>query len=230
MIIYIGLDDTDNSQSRGTGQLARNIASNLGLFGTVVGVTRHQLLVDERVPCTSHNSSAAISLDAYPSIELVELFDFVHTLMLADFQEGSDPGLCIAKHRDAVNVISFGKLVQTLLVTREEALKQANQKSIILEGLGGTNDGVIGALASVGLASSGFDGRYLLVGNIREIFGLQPINKILQMGICAVLTLDNKPVTEGYILSDKLRPARRNFKPIQYVTWAGEWWEPVKIN
>lgn len=61
----IGLDDTDNLESRGTGFRARQMAEHLesskcGLIAT--GITRHQLLVDPRIPYTSHNSSACISV------------------------------------------------------------------------------------------------------------------------------------------------------------------------
>ena len=63
MNIYIGMDDTDNLESRGTGHLARTIAQELAAEYQLLGVTRHQLLVDERVPYTSHNSSAVIELE-----------------------------------------------------------------------------------------------------------------------------------------------------------------------
>mgnify|MGYP000273024857 CR=1 FL=1 len=58
-MLFIGLDDTDNLESRGTGHLARQIAATLSADYSVLGVTRHQLLLDPRVPCTKNNSSAA---------------------------------------------------------------------------------------------------------------------------------------------------------------------------
>jgi len=61
-MLFIGLDDTDTLESRGTGRLARRIAAALAADYSVLGVTRHQLLVDPRVPCTRNNSSAAIAL------------------------------------------------------------------------------------------------------------------------------------------------------------------------
>jgi hypothetical protein len=51
-MLFIGLDDTDNLESRGTGYLARRIAAVLAADYALLGVTRHQLLVDPRVPCT----------------------------------------------------------------------------------------------------------------------------------------------------------------------------------
>ena len=66
----IGLDDTDNLESRGTGFKARQMAEHLersqtGLIAT--SITRHQLLVDPRIPYTSHNSSACISVVFEPN-------------------------------------------------------------------------------------------------------------------------------------------------------------------
>ena len=58
----VGLDDTDVLESRGTGHLARQIAAALATEYQVLGVTRHQLLLDPRVPCTRNNSCAAIVL------------------------------------------------------------------------------------------------------------------------------------------------------------------------
>ena len=72
-MIYIGLDDTDVLESRGTGHLAREIARSLKADYDVQGVTRHQLLVDPRVPCTKNNSCAAIHLNGASSPDLAPL-------------------------------------------------------------------------------------------------------------------------------------------------------------
>jgi hypothetical protein len=60
MKLLIGIDDTDNLESRGTGYCVRQLANWLSEKNLVVplGITRHQLLVDPRIPYTSHNSSA----------------------------------------------------------------------------------------------------------------------------------------------------------------------------
>ena len=63
-MIYIALDDTDMLDTRGTGHLAREIAAQLAETYPLIGVTRHQLSSDPRVPCTHKNSSAVIHLDA----------------------------------------------------------------------------------------------------------------------------------------------------------------------
>src|SRR3972149_7716381 len=97
MRLLIGIDDTDNIDSRGTGFKARRLgellsAHNLAAFD---GITRHQLLVDPRIRYTSHNSAACLSArltsDNHEGIR-----EFCRRFVLAASAEGSDAGLCIA--------------------------------------------------------------------------------------------------------------------------------------
>lgn len=229
MTLFIGLDDTDTLESRGTGHLARQIAAALAGDYVIAGVTRHQLLVDRRVPCTKNNSCATITLDTNGDLDAEAVLDRVMNLMLGDFQPGSDPGLCVA-HEVPQAVIDFGRRTQRQLVTQEEARALATDHGVALRGLGGDEDGVIGALAAVGLAATGDDGRYVLVGRSRELSGLQPVAALLAAGITAVQTPDGMPVTDGLVLVDKLRPARRRSRPIAVVEWAGEHWLPLKLD
>jgi tRNA(Ile2) C34 agmatinyltransferase TiaS len=237
-MIYIGLDDTDVLESRGTGHLAREIAAALQTDYPLLGVTRHQLLVDPRVPCTKNNSCAAIHLavaadgagdDDAGDGALDALFDRVRALMLADFQPGSDPGLCVALAPPPA-ITEYGRRAQREIVTQDEARALAAEHDVALAGLGGDEDGVIGALSAVGLAASGSDGRYVLVGRSRQMDGLQPVSAILAAGIDAVQTLDGQPVTEGLVQTDKLRPARRSRRPILVVEWDGTCWQPLKLD
>jgi tRNA(Ile2) C34 agmatinyltransferase TiaS len=228
-MFFIGLDDTDTLESRGTGHLARQIAAALAADYSVLGVTRHQLLLDPRVPCTKNNSSAAILLNADGDLDPLMLLDRVQTLMLDDYLPGSDPGLCVA-HTVPAAVTEFGRQVQHQLVTQYKARALATAHGIPLLGLGGTEDGIIGALAAVGLAASGEDGRYVLVGRSRELSGLQPVSALLAAGIPAVQTTEGQPVTSGLVQTDKLRPARRSGRPIAVVEWAGDHWQPLKLD
>jgi tRNA(Ile2) C34 agmatinyltransferase TiaS len=228
-MFFIGLDDTDNLESRGTGHLARQIATMLATEYVVLGVTRHQLLVDARVPCTKNNSCAAITLDGDDNLDPTVLLDRVRALMLDDYQPGSDPGLCIAQVVPPA-IAEFGRRTQRQLVTQWEARQLAAEHSIALVGLGGDEDGIIGALAAVGLAATGEDGRYVQVGRSRQLTGLQPIAAILEAGISAVQTADGQPVGDGLVLTDKLRPARRGNRPIAVVEWAGDHWLPLKLD
>lgn len=228
-MIIIGLDDTDNLESRGTGHLARQIASELALDFPVMGVTRHQLLVDQRVPCTKNNSCAAIALAADGEVDLNGLFGRVREIMLSEFQPGSDPGLCVASAVPAA-ITDFGFQVKRKLVEQQQARQLAAENGMLLQGLGGTQDGVIGALAAVGLAACGEDGRYIYVGHVRDLSGLQSVQTVIEAGVTAVRTLDGTPVTQGMLLVDKLRPARRGGQPVAVVNWDGDHWQPVKLD
>ena len=229
-LIYIGMDDTDVQDSRGTGRLARDLAAFLMKDFTLLGVTRHQLLVDPRVPYTSHNSSAALCLQDGRQTDLPALFERVKAFMLADFIAGSDPGLCVASAPVAAGLRGFGLRAKSELVHQSEARSLAAAGQVLLEGLGGTQDGVIGALAAVGLAAGGEDGRYLLVGSTRDLAGLQPVSALLAAGIAAVMTLDGLPVRDGLVLAEKMRPARRGSQPVLYVEWDQEAWRPLKLD
>jgi tRNA(Ile2) C34 agmatinyltransferase TiaS len=228
-MFFIGLDDTDNLESRGTGHLAREIAAALAAEHPMLGVTRHQLLVDPRVPCTRNNSCATIALETNGEVDPQALLEQVQRWVLDDFQAGSDPGLCVARTVPAA-VMEFGCRAQRELVSQAEARALARAHGIPLVGLGGDEDGVIGALAAVGLAASGEDGRYVLVGRSRELIGLQPISALLEAGITTVETVDGQPVLDGLVQTDKLRPARRGGRPIAVVEWDGDHWLPLKLD
>ncbi len=228
-MIYIGIDDTDTLQSRGTGALARQIACDLAQDYTVMGVLRHQLLHDRRVPCTKNNSSKAILLAGHGSDDLTALAARVRGLMLADFQAGSDPGLCVTAAVPG-EIMAFGRRAQTELLTQDEARALASAHGIYLEGLGGDEMGVIGALAAVGLTAGGEAGRYIQVGRCRELTGLQPVAAVLASGIDAIETQAGETVTEGLVQTDGLRPARRGGRVIAVVERRDDVWQPIKLD
>ena len=198
-MIYIGIDDTDTLESRGTGRLARNIAAALSNKHQIFGVTRHQLFVHPDIPFTSHNSCAVIHAEAPPTA-MEEIFCTTKKLMLEDFIEGSDPGLAIATTSQITPAaVAFGLDAKTIIVTQERAREVAKNSQIHFEGLGGTEGGVIGAIAGVGLASLKNDGRFLLKGKNRELSGVRSISEIINAGIDEVLTLQGKTVKEGKV-------------------------------
>jgi hypothetical protein len=194
----------------------------------VLGVTRHQLLEDPHVPCTKRNSCAAIHLD-HDEVDELALVSRIREIMTSDFQPGSDPGLCVTSHVSNA-IIAFGRFTQVQLVTQQSARTLAADHNIQLLGLGGDEDGVIGALAAVGLAAQGDDGRYVQVGSIRDLAGLQPVPAIIAAGVTAVRTLDGCSVNQGLVLADKLRPARRGCEPVALVEWDADHWMPLKLN
>jgi hypothetical protein len=193
-MIYVGIDDTDTLESRGTGRLAREIATALSTRHEIFGVTRHQLFVHPDVPFTSHNSCAVIHVKA-PVTATEDIFCTTKKMMQADFIEGSDPGLAVAfDSQIKAAAVAFGLDAKTIIVTQERAREVAGNSEIRFEGLGGTEGGVIGAIAGVGLASLKNDGRFLLKGKNRELTGVHSVEEIIEAGIDQVLTLQGKTV------------------------------------
>jgi hypothetical protein len=183
----------------------------------VRGITRHQLLVDPRVPYTSHNSSATLHLLEDGNVDLAALADEVQALMLADFQDGSDPGLCVAR-TVVPEMAEFGRRAKTEVVHQSEARDVAQRYGSVLRGLGGTQDGVIGALAGVGLAATGEDGRFIFIGTMRELDGVQTVQTILDSGISEVRSMEGQTLKDGLIdTRGRLRPACREGRPILFV-------------
>jgi hypothetical protein len=131
-------------------------------------------------------------------------------------------------------MIDFGRRAKTDLVHQAEARAIAARQGCILRGLGGTEDGVIGALAAVGLAVTGEDGRFLVFGKSRELQGVQTVQAILDCGISAVRVLDGQLLTEGLVETEgKLRPAFRGSQAVLFVKRQEDnpaLWFPVKLD
>ncbi len=196
-MIYVGIDDTDTLESRGTGRLARTIATTLSNKYEIFGVTRHQLFVHPTIPFTSHNSCAVIHVEAPEnSANMEDIFCKTKEMILDDFIEGSDPGLATASDNQIKSAaVAFGFDAKTIVVTQERAREVAANSGIRFEGLGGTEGGIIGAIAGISLASLKNDGRFLLKGKNRELSGVRSVEEIVDAGIDQVLTLQGKTVT-----------------------------------
>jgi len=186
----VGIDDTDNLDSRGTGHRARQLGDLLTAAGiSTLGITRHQLLVDPRIPYTSHNSSAC--LDVACGLEREgDLVELCREFLLRESAPGSDAGLCVARWEQAgQNVLAFGQRAKIDVLVAGEAETLARASSIHLEGLTGTRIGVIGALAGVGLRAGGNDGRFLWLPGLRELRGVfQAAALARQLGLDGIET------------------------------------------
>src|SRR5215510_8515488 len=141
MKYLLGIDDTDNLESRGTGHRVRELAEWLiaNCVAEPQGITRHQLLVDARIPYTSHNSSACIVLEAaYENA----VWDVSCQFLKLTSAVGSDAGLCMAKW-DSIDedVISFGQRAKLEVLTMLEGQQTASKSGIRCEGLTGTGGG-----------------------------------------------------------------------------------------
>ena len=219
----IGLDDTDNLESRGTGFKARQMAEHLersqtGLIAT--SITRHQLLVDPRIPYTSHNSSACISVVFEPN-QLNDVIAISTDFLIRESAEGSDAGHCIAAWEQVSEAIqAFGCKAKVDVLTMQEAQVLAEDHRIHLAGLTGTGGGVIGSLSAVGLHSAGHDGRFLWLPGLRELDGIYPVEKLQQLlPECVIQTESGLKVDKNdrIDVGDWVRPIFQNGHPVLLV-------------
>jgi tRNA(Ile2) C34 agmatinyltransferase TiaS len=215
--LLIGIDDTDNLESRGTGFRARELGRLIrerGL-GELKAITRHQLFVSPEIPYTTHNSSACLEIRSQPE-RIDALAGFCGEYLQAESAAGSDAGLCVALPAalDAT-VRDWGLRAKTEVLTQAEARALAGQRDIFLQGYTGTHGGIIGALAAVGLQSGGHDGRYLWLRGIRDrVAGRYPLSRLLaETGIEAFRSVDGAEVTD---LEQKVE-----------IT---EWFRPVRLD
>jgi hypothetical protein len=109
-------------------------------------------------------------------------------------------------------------------VSKDEARRLAARCGVYLEGLGGTEDGVIGALAAVGLAAAGDDGRVVQIGSWPdELDGPQEVATLATRGV-EVRCLDTgTPVSRGVVdVGKHLRPSYRNHRIVLFARRAAE--------
>lgn len=161
--LLISIDDTDNHDSPGTGELAAEIADRIRArgWGQTGIVTRHQLFVHPDIPYTSHNSAMCFSA-ALNGDYRADLIEMAGAYLASTSAPGSDPGLCVVdvdRLSDPAALIEFGLRAKCEVLSMLTARSLAEVLDVHLSEHGGSGDGVIGALAGAGLRLSGRDGR-----------------------------------------------------------------------
>lgn len=205
--VLIGIDDTDSlGFHMGTGKLARLLADELCLQFrglSAFGVVRHQLLVDSRIPFTSHNSPACVIIEidsrtAFPGVSSLAgaCMAFVRRHACAT----AAPGLCVSgPERVPDSVVEFGRSAGGQVLTKQEATAAARHAGVLLREVAGNGNGVIGALAAVGLTTGGDAGRFLeFRGALRSLpdpVGADALRD-LGMGLCC-MERNADPVPDG---------------------------------
>jgi hypothetical protein len=222
-MIYVGLDDTDTLDHPGTNQLARHLARSVERDFHAAMIVRHQLLEDPRVPCTKRNGCASILFEPRSGASAIDLVGLLRPMILEWCPAGSDPGLCVAAQAPP-SIVEWGARCQREFVTQLEARRLAAEKQVHLEGLGGTQDGVIGALAAVGLIAGGNDGRIIYFASSEvdwyDVSGPQSVEALHALGVAEIRSLETDvAITSGVVdVGKRLRPNLRNGRPVLYVT------------
>ena len=210
----IGIDDTDNLNSRGTGYVVRELARQLKEKKLAVPhcVSRHQLFFHPDIPYTSHNSSACLEVD---TLDYENLKDYCRNYLLKVAAEGSDVGLCIADfNKISEEHIDWGLRAKKEILCKSHAFDLAKRNNIYLEGLTGTHDGIIGSLAACGLRKFGNDGRILmLAADFRSFSGCINASMIINNFFIYIIfdIFDNKINPNDVInLEEGWKPILRN--------------------
>ena len=222
MRVYIGFDDTDTvGADRGTGKMARWFQSQLPQGVSLYGIVRQQLPVLEGIPYTSQNSAACLIIDKVEPSQVEDLVERGTRHIRAHFLEGSDPGLCVVPVNgvSTASLMEFGRLASTRIVSQKEAMEAAN--GYHLSGHGGTNDGIIGAAAGVGLTLSGWSGRFIEFNGLRDFDSTVRVADLEARGI-RVLSVDRNALMTG---PDDMVDTRNWLRPR---LWAGSAVLPVE--
>ncbi|MEW9700396.1 hypothetical protein [Paenibacillus sp. SI8] len=192
MRILVSIDDTDNLTTKGikgTGDLAKGIAKAIEShgWGTSLRISRHQLLLHDDIPYTSHNSSMCFEADITDH-HLQAVIDFSSDYLHRESERGSDPGLCVVTIEGLSRpqeLIRFGYMAKQQVLTKELAYGLAHKLSIYLSEHGGSGQGVIGALAGAGLRLGGNDGSFKGKHKVGE-----PGEKLTVSELCALARVD----------------------------------------
>jgi len=222
MIVYLGFDDTDAYDAPyGTGKLVRWYQRVLPEGCQCLGVVRQQLLVSDLIAYTSHNSAACMIAEVPEPDLLDEAIEKAVTHLKHYAINGSDPGLCVATEFDSSieSLVAFGHCCTRTVSTQRQAIEAA--KKVHLSGHGGTNDGIIGAAAAVGLTVSGWSGRFIEFGKLRDLPDEVLASELKDMGIevvsmerdARVPAPNDTVVTNGW-----LRPRLLGHLPVLLVT------------
>jgi tRNA(Ile2) C34 agmatinyltransferase TiaS len=207
--VYVAFDDTDTLDAdRGTGKVGRWFEDELPDGCRLWAVVRQQLLVHPDVPYTSHNSAAVCIIDVAdaalcegdaPAAALIDDMVGRATAHLAQhWMDGSDPGLCVAWDGCAAlpALVAFGRRAAVEVVTQAEA--QVAATGAHLSGHGGTEDGIIGAAAGVGLTADGWNGRLIeyrsSFGHLRDVPEPVSVADLTAAGVTVVSIDRDAPV------------------------------------
>ena len=235
MKVYFGFDDTDTlDSSYGTGKLVRWFQKDLPKGCKCRGVIRQQLYVCDKIPYTSHNSSACMIVELADPDLLYQAIENAVNHLDTHFVSGSDPGLCVATEFDkSLNrLIEFGHFCTHGVSSQKQALDAA--KSVHLSGHGGTNDGIIGAAAAVGLTASGWSGRFIELNNLRSYPETLRVHELRKDGINVVsMERDAKiPAPDDVVATNGwIRPRLLGHQPILLVHPKGEGqWENIYLK
>lgn len=229
----VGIDDTDNAESIGTGRLARMLADHLEARGLLAetSVTRHQLLVHPEIPYTSHNSSACIAGRARGA-DRSAIAESAAAFLRDHFHAGANPGLCVcAPGAVPASLLALARRAQREVLGLESFDRALAREDLELRFSGDTGQGRIGASSGVALRSTGDDGRFIALRGIRDLGGALAVAEILtRSGVARVESERGEVLGERDVVDtgDWVRPSLRGGAPVLRVRRDAGRWVPAE--
>ena len=120
-------------------------------------------------------------------------------------QQGADPGFCIC-NREQVNedILRFGEEETKIVLQKQDAIDLARKNNLFLKEVGGSGDGIIGALAGVGLRRKGNSGRFIELRGIRNVHGLVSVGELEKCtGIDSVQDIQGNVLEKSEIIDSQ---------------------------
>jgi len=125
-------------------------------------------------------------------------------------------------------VIEWGWRASSEVLDKPGAEAVALRAGLRLEELGGTGDGIIGALAAVGLTAEGNAGRFLeLAGGLRGLGELMPAAALRAKGIALLsMSRNGEPVPANVEIRtwDRVRPRLIGGRPVLFLEPTEQGW------
>jgi tRNA(Ile2) C34 agmatinyltransferase TiaS len=229
MTIYLGIDDTNADGTPGTGKIARAAAAALARDFPVLGVTRHQLYRHDDIPATTHNAALCVHLEGNGNAASGQVFAYAKEFVSRSAASGSNPGICVASDGQIIpEVAAFAEDAKACVLSLNEARTVARRAGLLVDGFG-TMRGIIGAVAAVGLAASGNDGRYVQKGTLRDLSGSCPVGALLAAGVDEVRSTAGTVITDGTVTFDEFpKPSVEGGRAVLYVEPDGEGYRDVR--
>lgn len=164
MKIFVGIDDSVQLDGAKAGETASILARFIEEKGWGKGAipSRHRLYPHPSTGCKKHNTARSFSADMEEQ-HLADFIDYACNLIKRTGSPDCNAGLAIAipeLMENTNDLVAYAYRVKEELVSKAEALAFGGQPGLYLFELGGSGQGVIGALAGVGLRMTGNDGQF----------------------------------------------------------------------
>lgn len=183
MYYLLGIDDTDSPELSDTPSFAYSLACQLESksLARLVNISCHQLLQHPSISHTKNNVCCCIFLDT-EEIRVREIDLVCREVLHHECAVKSNPGYALAAwNQFDAELVMWGKNAKTTLLDRKQCLSIGRKHNIAIAGIMGSGQGVIGALAAIGLRYEGNDGWISWMPGLSALDGIYTQTQLAQM-------------------------------------------------